>query len=231
MQFLRRLKLGTRLRLLCRGLRYLRLWRYAAIDGWLTPDEAIELYELARGLTAPQPVAVEIGSWQGRSSVVLARGLAAQANPTLYCVDPFDSSGDAASAGDYAARAADAGPLRQNFVHNLTAAGVRDVVEILQGYSHQVAPGFARPIDLLFLDGDHSYEGVRRDFDDWAPKVRPGGYLCMHDVAHPVHDGPRRVVQERLQASPEWQVLRTVDSMLVARRRADADQACSSPRS
>jgi predicted O-methyltransferase YrrM len=221
MSWLGKLKIGARLRLLARGLRYVRLWPYAGIDGWLTPAEAIELYELARRLPGPQPVAVEIGSWQGRSSVVLARGLREKDQATLYCVDPFDSSGDAQSSAEYAARAAAAdNPLRETFVQNLLRAGVRDVVEVLQGHSHQVAPGFERPIDLLFLDGDHSYEGVRRDFIDWAPKVQQGGFLCMHDVRHPVHQGPRRVVDELLATDPGWEVVRTVDSMLVARRRA-----------
>lgn len=219
MRWLGRFKLRTRFRLLARGLRYLRLWPFASIDGWLTANEAVALYELARTLPEHQPVAVEIGSWQGRSSVVLGKGLRQKQNPTLYCVDPFDASGDAESTGEYASRAAGtAGPLRQTFVENLRRNGVRDLVEVLQGYSQQVAPQFERPIDLLFLDGDHSYEGVRADFLAWAPKVRPGGVLCMHDVANPAHQGPRRVVDELLRGDPAWQVLGTHDSMLVARR-------------
>ena len=37
-------------------------------------------------------------------------------------------------------------------------------------------------IDFLFLDGDHSYEGVRRDFENYAPLVRPGGIVALHDI-------------------------------------------------
>ena len=39
-----------------------------------------------------------------------------------------------------------------------------------------------RPLDVLFIDGDHSYEGVRRDWDLYAPLVRPGGVIGLHDV-------------------------------------------------
>jgi len=37
-------------------------------------------------------------------------------------------------------------------------------------------------LDLLFIDGDHSYEGIRRDFERYAPLVRPGGVVIFHDI-------------------------------------------------
>lgn len=40
-----------------------------------------------------------------------------------------------------------------------------------------------RPVDFLFIDGDHSYEGVKQDFDMYAPLVRPGGIVAFHDTA------------------------------------------------
>jgi len=40
-----------------------------------------------------------------------------------------------------------------------------------------------RPLDFLFIDGDHSYEGVRQDFAMYSPLVRPGGIVAFHDVA------------------------------------------------
>jgi len=39
-------------------------------------------------------------------------------------------------------------------------------------------------IDFLFIDGDHSYDGVRRDFLDYGPMVRPGGLVAFHDILH-----------------------------------------------
>jgi predicted O-methyltransferase YrrM len=54
----------------------------------------------------------------------------------------------------------------------------RRLAEILQGQG----------LDFLFIDGDHSYDGVRRDFDDYAPLVRPDGLIAMHDV-HPHSQG------------------------------------------
>jgi predicted O-methyltransferase YrrM len=40
-----------------------------------------------------------------------------------------------------------------------------------------------QPLDFLFIDGDHTYEGVKRDFKMYAPLVRPGGIVAFHDIA------------------------------------------------
>jgi len=212
-------RLGTRAQLLLRGIRYASILPYVSIDGWLAVDEAVALYELARALPDERPLAVEIGCWQGKSSVCLAAGLLGKQAPQLVCIDPFDASGDAASTGEYAGRANGlGGPLRSAFESNLADAGVRDVVEVRAGFSHQHATSFGKPIDLLFLDGDHSHAAVQRDYRDWAGKVRPGGFLVMHDVFHPVHDGPRRVVEELVKQEPCWVDHRCIDSMFVARK-------------
>jgi MMP 1-O-methyltransferase len=215
----RPMRLRTRARLLLRGFRYAELMPYVSIDGWLEVEEAIALYELARLLPGERPVAVEIGSWQGKSSVCIARGLHGKQAPRLVCIDPFDASGDQQSTGEYGDRAAKAGNrLRTAFERNLTRAGVREVVEIRQGLSHEIAATFAESIDLLFLDGDHGHAAVLRDYRDWAPRIRPGGFLALHDVVHPVHEGPRRVVDEVIVPDPAWVEQRYVGSMFVARR-------------
>lgn len=212
-------RLCTKAKLLLRGWRYASLLPFVSIDGWLTIDEAIALYELSRALPNEQPLAVEIGSWQGKSSVCLASGLAGKFHPKLCCIDPFDASGDDQSADTYDARAQGlASGLRGVFEANLRAAGLHQVVDVRQGRSHDHASQWQRPIDLLFLDGDHSYEAVKQDYLDWAPKIRPGGYLALHDVVHQEHDGPRRVVDELVRNDPAWVDARYVDSMFVARK-------------
>ena len=212
-------KLRSRARLLTRGLRYARLLPYLSIDGWLTVDEAIALYELARSVPDREPVVVEIGSWQGKSSVVLGIGLKSKQGATLYCVDPFDASGDGSSEKDYQKRRGElVGFLRERFLSNLQQTGVREMVKVLQGYSHEVVEGFDQSIDLLFIDGDHDYESVLRDFRDWTPMVAEGGVLCMHDVGNPLVPGPQQVVVEEMRRSPVWGEHRQVDSLFIARK-------------
>ena len=193
-------KLRSRARMLMRGLRYARLLPYLSIDGWLTVNEAIELYELARSVPDREPVVVEIGSWQGKSTVVLGKGLKDKEGAALCCVDPFNAAGDPSSEEDYRQRRNETGPvLRERFSDNLARNGVGGLVEVLQGYSHDVVKGFERPIDLLFIDGDHDYPSVLADFRDWTPMVVEGGLICMHDVGNPSHCGPQQVVDEELR--------------------------------
>lgn len=213
--------LTTRAKLLLRGLRYAELFPFASIDGFLAVDEAIALFELARSLPHEAPRVAEIGSWQGKSAVAISRGLRGKRNPRLFCVDPLDASGDPESRPRYEAQleAASDG-LRARLEANLCRAEVRELVEIRQGRSHDVAPTVAEPLDMLFLDGDHSHGAVLQDYEDWAPKVRPGGFLCLHDVVHPEHVGPRRVVEEVIRRDPRWVDCRQVVSMFIARRSA-----------
>lgn len=69
--------------------------------------------------------------------------------------------------------------------------------------------GLGQPIDMLFIDGDHSYDGVRADWLTWSPLVRPGGTVAFHDT-WPNHDrtepGVTRWVDELRHHLPsiEW---------------------------
>jgi predicted O-methyltransferase YrrM len=63
-------------------------------------------------------------------------------------------------------------------------------VHLLQGDSHQPKSLAmvrevlgSREVDVLFIDGDHTYEGVKMDFEMYAPLVRQGGLIVFHDIA------------------------------------------------
>ena len=85
--------------------------------------------------------------------------------------------------------------------------GVLDVVRPLEGYSFAFADDFKEPIDFLFIDGNHDYEAVLQDYEQWSPKVRPGGVIAFHDVvfgenADPA--GPGMVARARIFDNPAW---------------------------
>ncbi len=70
-------------------------------------------------------------------------------------------------------------------------------LDLLRGDSHDprtVAQVEAllggEPLDLLFIDGDHTYGGVREDFESYGRFVRPNGLIGLHDIAPPKEDGP-----------------------------------------
>jgi len=198
-------------------LRYASVVRASrSVEGWLSDREAIALYRLARAIPRRDAVVVELGSWVGKSSVVLALGLRGKSGATLYCVDPFNADGDAESRADYAARAP-TGSLQDAFLRNIERHRVADIVRVLPGYSHAYAATFDRPADLLFVDANHDYDAVRRDLTEWGRHVRAGGVLALHDVAD-YCDGPRRAAAELLAAAPEWRQVAQIDTLLVIQR-------------
>lgn len=56
-----------------------------------------------------------------------------------------------------------------------------DQWQFIKSSSHEVAQTWQGKIDLIFIDGNHSYEGVKQDFDDWFPLVKKGGIIFLHD--------------------------------------------------
>jgi len=86
---------------------------------------------------------------------------------------------------------------------------------------------WSRPVDLLFVDGDHSYSGVKNDVKLFCPWVNFGGFLVMHDVV-----GKKSILQPIIDKllKTDWEHEATSDSLLVLRRRLDSRQKISSRR-
>jgi predicted O-methyltransferase YrrM len=70
-------------------------------------------------------------------------------------------------------------------------------VDVSQGLSHELADAFGpESVDMVFIDGDHSYNGVKRDFDAWFDKIKTGGYFAFHDCvkSFPVYQYKKEVL-------------------------------------
>jgi predicted O-methyltransferase YrrM len=206
--------------LLRQGLRFHPILPYLDIDGWLSHNEAMTLYELARSLPAPAPVLVEIGSWLGKSSVVLAKGIQSYKMSVLYCIDPFDGAGDPVSLTAYSRRkAALQTSLREQFEQNIRKNHVDQIIKVCQGYSHDYVAGFEDQIDLLFIDGNHEYQYVMQDYQDWSPLIKAGGLIAFHDVVCKESvQGPQKVIDEKLKNNSQWKRICWIDSLYVAQK-------------
>jgi hypothetical protein len=125
----------------------------------------------------------------------------------VWAIDPHENSKE-----DPGARTLD------DFLANLDRAGVRDAVEPLVMTSAEAARVMTAPVELLFVDGDHSVAGSRSDAALWLPRVMAGGTVMFHDVATSGYSGPRRVFQREICRSPEYHRIRRVGSMGIAER-------------
>jgi predicted O-methyltransferase YrrM len=144
-------------------------------------DEAAYLYRLVR---AQDPaVVVEIGRFRGGSTLLFASALG---RGVVHSYDIETRQGRPGS------------DLDAHLAAALERYGLADRVELHVADSRTADPPSA-PIDVLFVDGDHSEDGVRADVEHWAPHLAPGGHLLFHDAVDapdfvPTYDdGPARV--------------------------------------
>lgn len=136
-------------------------WQRAKpIDGWLSHDQAQALYTAAVGKR--DGAIVEIGSHHGRSTVILGA-----TGHRVVAIDPFDNA--RWGGGE------DAHSVFQRNVDGLE-------IELIRKTSSEAADGWDGAIGLLFLDGSHALEQVRRDMDEWQPEIVEGGRIFIHDA-------------------------------------------------
>lgn len=137
------------------------------IPGWLTEGQARMLWDAVLRLE-PGSTVLEIGSHQGRSTVIL--GQAARAvGARVIAVDAFVDG-----------RLFGGASTRDRFEANIARAGLTDVVELVVGYSTKLRPSWDRSFDLLYVDGKHDYWTYTDDLR-WSARLPEGGEVLVHD--------------------------------------------------
>jgi precorrin-6B methylase 2 len=186
---------------------------YLQIDGWLTKSEALGLYTIASQLPK-DAVIVEIGTWKGKSTYCMAKGLK---SGRIYSVDPFDASGEKESAVVYEERKGTTSLLEQ-FEIRMKELKVFDRITPMKGLSNQFV-GKIKSIDFLFIDGDHSIEGCDFDFTNYAPYLNKNGYLAFHDYYEDRNElGPTWVVKNKVLKSTDYKFINLYDSLWIAQK-------------
>lgn len=180
------------------------------IEGWLSVPEASALYELAHEAKGP---IVEIGSWKGRSTAVLALASMEGNYQPVYAVDAFSPVLQTATGNVTPASSPEL--LRAN----LDAAGVNGLVNIIAKSSQEAASEVPDSIDVLFVDGAHDYESAKRDLVLYLPKVRFGGRVAIHDC-HEADPGVVQAVDEVMSSDPsKWRCRWRADTTVIFERR------------
>lgn len=140
--------------------------------------------ELERKKVSRQPGPfniLEIGSWAGVSTVLLASSLKASGlSGKLYCIDPWTSY---KALPNVMRRGVKNDRVFRMFLYNIAASGVTDNVVIIRGTSDACAPLLKEEaFDCLYIDGDHSFTQFRKDLRNYLPLVREGGIVCGDDL-------------------------------------------------
>ena len=148
----------------------------ADVDGWMTDAQAGVLWDRAAALEAPATV-VEIGSYRGRSAIVLGR--AAADGVAVVAIDPH--AGNDRGPQQIHGSAGEGQADHEAFMANLERAGVGERVRHVRRPSQDALDAVEGPVDLLYVDGAHRYRPARDDIERWGARVRPGGTLLIHD--------------------------------------------------
>ena len=126
------------------------------VEGFPFGTEEAILYSLAKRCNA-RGVIVEIGSWKGRSTVLLAKGSKAGQGVKIYAIDPHEG------------KAEDLRPVLtptfEEFTKNIGNAQVEDIVVPIVKTSKEAANDFLEPCALISVDGSHEPDCVKQDFD------------------------------------------------------------------
>jgi hypothetical protein len=150
----------------------------SGVEGWMSPGQARLLWDRASGVPAGGRI-VEIGSFRGRSAIVLARGAGAGREIEVVAIDPHagNDRGPQEIVGSLASGDAD----NEAFQANLAAAGVADRVRHVRLPSSEALASVEGPVDLLYVDGAHRFGPASDDIARWGARVRAGGTMLVHD--------------------------------------------------
>lgn len=153
------------------------------IPGWFHHGaEILRLIEQHR-----PKVCVELGSWQGASAVPIARQIQRWGG-TLTCVDTWSGQLD-----EHGGSLAGKSPVMiLSCARALVEAGVSANVRLIPATTAEAANVWSEPIDFLYIDADHSYEGVLADLLAWVPHVRSGGLIVGDDYGNAIYPGVKQ---------------------------------------
>jgi len=195
--------------------------------GFLDEAEGLRLYALAREHAPLGPV-LEVGSYCGKSSIYLGAGVLDASAPegALVCVDHHRGSEEHQPGEGYHDPDlfdADVGRMDslRELRRNLARAGLEPIAALLVTSSQSAARLWSTPLAMVFIDGGHSHAQAHADFDGWAPKVKPGGILAIHDLFPDPNEGGQAPIEiyRRGLASGGVEALPTTKTLGVLRRR------------
>jgi predicted O-methyltransferase YrrM len=146
------------------------------VRGWMTRAQAERLWTNARRLP-PGARVVEIGSYHGRSAIVLAT--AAAPGVQVFAIDPH--GGNDRGPQQIEGAFEDGQRDHEVFLANLRRTGVLERVQHVRKASQDATEDILGELELVYIDGAHRYEPAMADIVRWGGKVTAGGTLLIHD--------------------------------------------------
>lgn len=197
---------------------------FEAAKGFMPVGEGLALYAAATRAAALGLPLLEVGTYCGRSTILLADA-AREAGVSAITVDHHRGSEEQQPGWEYhdpTVADPEIGLMDTlpTFRRTLHRAGLEEHVIAIVGRSPQVAAAWGGPLGLVFIDGGHTDEHASGDYEGWALHLAVGGTLVIHDVFPDPADGgqaPYRIYLRAL-ASGAFEEISVTDSLRVLRR-------------
>jgi len=179
-----------------------------SVEGSITLSECKLLYDIASQIATG--CIVEIGSYRGRSTVALSLGSLSNSRVPLFAIDPHEPF--------LGINGKQFGPEdRIEFFKNILKTGVGEIVHLINLKSEVVAKCWDREISILWIDGDHRYQKVKKDYKNWESHIIKNGYLLFHDSTNP-NLGPYKVVISAIN-SGKYKKITQVNSIQILQKK------------
>jgi predicted O-methyltransferase YrrM len=155
---------------------------------------------------------VEIGVWEGLTTTGLRQAMLPDAE--LLCVDPYPIGRLGFSTQQIIAR---------RELSRIPNGSIRWIRATGADAGHAYALSTEGPVDFVFIDGDHTYEGIRNDWTVWSKLVAIGGIVALHDS----RSSPERNIEEAgsvaftrdvIHKDSRYRLLEEVDTLTVVQR-------------
>jgi predicted O-methyltransferase YrrM len=197
-----------------RPLGHLLLWRLGLAKGETQTTQA-ERDCLARHASEKKMLA-EIGVYHGVTTCRLRKAM--DPGGTLIAIDPYPKQRLGFSAQRVVAHG-EVSRIKGGTVKWMRTTGAQAAKEL----SADGSQGF----DFVFIDGDHSWEGLQADWEGWSKLIAPGGVVGLHDSrsspSRQIEDtGSVLFTREVIAHDPEFEIVETVDSLTVLKRKRRA---------
>lgn len=152
------------------------------VKGFLTQADILYLWNIGYNMK-PNSKYLEIGSWMGLSSIMVAFGLLSNTNffSKIYCVDPWYVMPEQENFSSLL----DNTNLYQTFLDNISKTKVSRFIKPLRGKSLEVEKNLdpLEKFDVIFIDGEHTFEACYDDIITWLPRLNENALMIGHDAA------------------------------------------------
>ena len=153
---------------------------------------------------------VEIGVFEGVTTKLLSENMSRSGR--LYAVDPFITGRLGICWSQYIANAE---AKNSQYSSN---------VEFVQSYSYDAVMNIDGDFDMIFIDGDHSLQGIKRDWADWSGRIIKGGIIALHDTRVPSYNksvemlGSYQYFESHIRHDERFDLVEQIDSLSVLQR-------------